>query len=305
MSAPLNVIKVPGEHRSYLLMQKDDVYIEGDDHEEHWRRPSSFEMRTLHDFLTGKYPSAPKRFWRVRVGTQMGWDKEGVYIHELHAMRYFGILREVANVVLAQDCPEAAPKYAVHKAGENSTENFMRTMLNDLPALSDDVRYKLLYASFVRADRNKNGMLSRPELGVVLRKVMFTLKAKEVEEIMREADEDSDGQINYKEFSDWMHKSAHATMNKHMQSSLRDDADIVKATFRMWDKDGDGLIVNQNLCKALVKIFPNATEKQLVALTDTIDADDSGNVDYHEFVDFLFHRHKAGKAEMPSRSIDP
>jgi len=289
------VIKLNGERRNYLLKQEEDVYIEGDDDELEWRRPSTFELTALHDLLTGNYPSAPRKFWQVRVGTRVGWDREGVYIHENHARRYFGIERAKANIVLLEENPEAAPKYIAHTGNENSTEGFLKTMLNDLPSLSDDVRYKLLHASFNRADKNKNGLLSRPELGTVLRKVMFTLRSKDVEEVIRNADEDEDGQINYKEFSDWLHRSANTTMQRHFKSSLKDDADIVKATFRMWDKNGDGLIANRRLCGALIKIFPNATEKQLLALTDTIDANDSGDIDYEEFVDFLFHRQKSGQ----------
>lgn len=288
-----SIIKVQPSKRLVLLKQVNDVFIEGLDHEEDWRQPNKAEAKNLVDFLSDNYIGAPKKMWRVRVGTRIGYDNEGVYIHEAHHRRYFGLPREKASAVILQDNSEAVPLFDPNPGtGTDSTGNYLKGMLREVPALTDSMRYKVLQACFKRADRNSNGLLSRPELGQVLRKVIHTLKSAQVEEIMRNVDEDGDGNVNYEEFVGWLEKNANDSVAQNFVWSIKDEADIVKATFRMWDRDGDGLIQNTKLCKALGKIFPNSTEKKLQALTDVIDTDNSGDIDYDEFVDFLFFRHK-------------
>lgn len=290
------VMVVPSEKRSVLLRQGDEIWIQSENTDS-WERPSIHEGSLLKDYLNDKYPRAPKRFWNVRVGTRVGYNDEGVFLHENHEKRYFGIETGNTSVALMHGVEENVPR--VNAKGEklvtgNKTDQILGKMLHHLPTLSDDMRYRVLKASFVRADRNGNGKLSRPELGMVFRRILNTLSSKDIEEIIREADEDGDGQINYQEFIDWLEKSvdhpANGRIRKAFGTSLRNEADIVRATFRLWDKDGDGLVPDAHLARALAKVHPDLSETQVKALVKTIDCDHDGNVDYDEFVDFLFHR---------------
>jgi Ca2+-binding EF-hand superfamily protein len=247
--------------------------------------------------MNDKYPGAPKRFWMVRVGTRVGYNDEGVFLHENHEKRYFGIEPGTTSVALMHGVEENVPR--VNAKGErqvvgNKTDQILGKMLHHLPTLSDEMRYRVLKASFVRADRNGNGKLSRPELGIVFRRILNTMSSKDIEEVIREADEDGDGQINYQEFIDWLQRSnehpASGRVQKAFGTALRNEADIVRATFRLWDKNGDGLVPDAHLARALAKVHPDLSETQVNALVKTIDCDHDGNVDYDEFVDFLFHK---------------
>jgi len=288
------VLIVPPKKRQTLLDQSDDVYIQSEDTDT-WERPSQTEVLFLNDYLNDNYGGAPKRFWIVRVGTRIGYNDEGVFVMERHQKRYFGLEAQKASVAL-QHCVEGNVPH-VNARGERQvegtkTEQILGKMLTHLPTLTDDMRYTVLRASFVRADRNGNGKLSRPELGTVLRRVLYTLKSADIDEVLRTADVDGDGCINCQEFVGWLQKSANSKISKAFGTSLRDEADIVRATFRQWDKNGDGLVPNGFLLKALEKVHPGFKHDRLRALVQCMDCDRDGNVDYDEFVDFLFKRSK-------------
>lgn len=287
-----DIIVVPPEKRLTLRDQTDDVFIQSEDADV-WERPSQAEASMLANFLTNQYAGAPKRFWNVRTGVRIGYNSEGVFLHEKHLKRYFALDRRQATLDLRNTVPEAVPM--VNARGETlnagtATEQVLGKMLDSLPKLSDDMYYHILHASFQRADSNGNGKLSRPELGAVLRRVLNTLKTVDIEVVMDEADTDGDGQINYDEFAAYLRKSANDKVSKSFVTSLSNEADIVRATFRLWDKDGDGLIPNGHLCRALARLHPEMTAVQVRAFVRSIDSDNDGNVDYDEFVDFLFKR---------------
>jgi len=104
---------------------------------------------------------------------------------------------------------------------------------------------------------------------------------------MQEADKDGNGVINYPEFVDWLDKSAPETVKRRVAGTLATDVDLVRATFRLWDKDGDGLIPNRVLERILKKINPNLSDKQVKAMTNLVDSSNDGQIDYDEFVDFI------------------
>jgi len=290
--ADVKVILVPPGNRDIFLKQPDAVFIQSEETDE-WERPKNAEESFLNDFLQDKYSGAPKRFWNVRVGTRIGFNREGVFIHENHCKRYYGLDDSKANVALRHEFADAVP--LVDARGEkiltgSKIERTLLKMLDVLPSITDDMRYQVLHASFQRADRNGNGKLSRPELGLVLRRVLNTLRAEDIEDIIRSADSDEDGAINYQEFVAWLRKSANSKVGKAFGSALKNESDVVRATFRLWDKNGDGLVPDGHLYKALRKIHPDFKESQVRALVKCMDCDHDGNVDYDEFVDFLFQR---------------
>ncbi|CAE7375230.1 unnamed protein product [Symbiodinium natans] len=118
----------------------------------------------------------------------------------------------------------------------------------------------------------------------MMRKLLNTMSASDIEAMMEKADTDYSHSIGYDEFVVWLHSEHHDRVTK----ILGTEADLVKATFRLWDRNGDGLVKNKDLVRILEKTCSTMTPKQLKALVDTIDASDDGEVDYDEFVDFVF-----------------
>jgi len=297
-----SVIKVPGKMKGELLAPCKDpegrgLRIERDDGEG-WEVPSEDQVKHLNMFVAGYYNGAPSRNWRAAPGMRYGTCKEGIFVAEAHTKRFFGICRSNASVSLKNEVPDLVPAFipGVMQSGmkqstgeESSTDRFLSRMMTQLPTISDEMRNQVMKATFEKADANRNGTLSRPEVASMFRKVVNTMSAREVEEIMMEADRDSNRQISYQEFVDWLQTSAPEKVRGKIQSRLNTEADVVKASFRVWDRNGDGLISRKELERMLTKICKEFTKQQVHSMCDVIDADDDGNIDYDEFVDFLFH----------------
>ncbi|XP_060577956.1 calmodulin-beta-like [Ruditapes philippinarum] len=103
--------------------------------------------------------------------------------------------------------------------GHNPTEAELQDMINEVDADGNgtvdfsefltmiektmkeaDIDQKILDA-FREFDKDGNGFISAAELRQVMTNLGEKLTDEEVDEIMKEADTDGDGQINYKEFA--------------------------------------------------------------------------------------------------------
>jgi len=299
-----NIITVPGAFKAEFLQAcktPDDfgLRIQGED-EDSWELPSDEQIKFLSAFVAGYFAGAPSKNWKAAPGLRYGYNKEGVFVNENHAKRFFGLARASASVALKRAVPEALPMFrgGVPVEGPNglmkmgTTDNLLINMMSKLPSISSEMRHQVLQATFEKADANGNGTLSRPEVASMFRKVVNTMSARDVEDIMHDADQNSDHTISYKEFCSWLETSAPDKVKRSLERSLGTEADVVKAAFRIWDKNGDGLISRTELQKVLTKMCSGFSPQQVKTLCDLLDSDHDGNVDYDEFVDFLFFKHK-------------
>eukprot|EP00439_Symbiodinium_sp_Y106_P086602 s98_g34.t1 len=274
-------VRVPGEHRMDILTAGDGLMIQGDDCDS-WKEPTPEEREHVSHFLKQEKVTGEKRK-SLRVGFgRVGFNSHGVFVLSNHVKRYFGIKKSHANVLLLNAVPEAVPKLEAQSGAENN--GLLGALARSMATVGDEVRTTFLKATFARADRNNNGKLSRPELGSMMRKLLNTMSADDIEKMMEKADTDYSHSIGYDEFVTWLNSEHHDRVMK----ILNTEADLVKATFRLWDKNGDGLVKNKDLIRILEKSCDTMSPKQLKALVDTIDASDDGEVDYDEFVDFVF-----------------
>lgn len=290
-----NVIVVcPPQCRKEMLVGRENVRVESDDGQE-WEVPDEFDMGVLQRYLEDY---AFKPIWRASVDppVRIGFNKTGVYIHREHRKRFFGVVRESASAMLQREAPEpvpvfepeAAPTAAAQVGGGRSTGHFMNALVKGVEKISDELRNQIMLASFRAADQNANGTLSRPEVGSLMRKLVYTIKFSEVEAMMKVADVDKDNQISYAEFVKWLPTHAPETVRKAIASSLNTNQDVLKAVFRVWDKNGDGSISATELRRVLQSAIPNFSTRQVNVLIDVMDKDDDNAIDYQEFVDFLF-----------------
>lgn len=71
-------------------------------------------------------------------------------------------------------------------------------MKRTAPKIADESPENMMLEAFAVFDKDGNGLISRTELSVVMTNLGEKLTDEEVDDMIKEADIDGDGQINYK-----------------------------------------------------------------------------------------------------------
>jgi len=293
-----NVILVPPKKRKTFLVpeQAGGIRIQSEDADT-WVQPTDNQKKLLLQFLDESEKSGEK-FISFGPGTRVGHDNTGVYIHERHLKRYYGLARAGAGVALKAAVPEAVPEVqlgSVHHDQDDSTSRIMNKMLAEVPSITIQARKSVLQATFQSSDKDGNGVLNKSELVNLMRRVMPTMSGKQVIELMKDVDTNKNGEVDYPEFVLWLSRNGpdgNAPMDV-MTTGLKTESDCVLAMFRAWDKNGDGIITKKELTNVLKQTCPKLNAAQLEALCLQIDANRDGQIDYQEFVDFIFGKQAA------------
>jgi len=115
-----------------------------------------------------------------------------------------------------------------------------------------------LKESFAIFDRNNSGKISVDELKKILEStgnLKNVPKADEhVANMIKLVDKDGDGQINFSEFCEMMAKT----------DSMTSPEDEMRAAFRTFDIDGDGVITREELEIVMRSIEENITDQELI-----------------------------------------
>jgi calcium-dependent protein kinase len=129
-----------------------------------------------------------------------------------------------------------------------------------------------LHKAFSALDKNSDGKLSREELVEGYKQIMGDLAAEEeVDRIMKIADADGSGEIDYSEF-------VVATINKR---KLLSDEKLV-AAFALFDKDGSGSI-SANEIRDVLGVGKNIDEKVWNEIITEVDGNGDGEISFEEF----------------------
>ena len=61
----------------------------------------------------------------------------------------------------------------------------------------------------------------------------------------------------------------------------------LKEAFRIYDKEGNGFITTSTLKEILQELDPKLSEDELKGIIEEVDEDESGTVDFDEFMDMM------------------
>jgi len=112
---------------------------------------------------------------------------------------------------------------------------------------------------FTRADKNKDGQLTREEWRQVLNASGVPTTMEEVEEFFDSMDRDFDGRLSFEEF-------------------MGEESTIEKL-FKNMDKNGDGLVTKQEF----LTICKNLTDQEVKIAFEKFDTSGDDKLDYREF----------------------
>lgn len=139
--------------------------------------------------------------------------------------------------------------------------------------ISEEQRADYLDA-FNMFDNNQDGTITREKLGNLMRKLNQTVTEDDLKDMISVVDTKGDGKINFEEFVAMMEKR-------------KDEADteqeIINA-FRVFDKDGNGLISKAELTNIMSILGDTLTNEEIEEMIIEADVDGDGFINYEEFV---------------------
>eukprot|EP00058_Branchiostoma_floridae_P007764 XP_002593252.1 hypothetical protein BRAFLDRAFT_124868 [Branchiostoma floridae] len=183
--------------------------------------------------------------------------------------------------------------------GQNPTEVELTDMINevdtdgngtiDFPEFLTMMARKMeevdseneLREAFQVFDKDRNGYISAAELRHVMTNLGEKLTDEEVDEMIREADIDGDGQ---------------GKMGGAEKMTEEQIAEF-KEAFSLFDKDGNGSITTGELGTVMRSLGQNPTEAELRDMVNEIDADGNGTIDFPEFLTMMARSKKDGDEE--------
>ena len=143
-------------------------------------------------------------------------------------------------------------------------------MIDDIP----EYRLKEFRDAFEMFDRDKDGTIKVKELGNVMRTLNVDFTEQELNEMIQEADANKNGSLEFEEF---VH-----LMNKRNKETDKEE-EVINA-FRVFDKDGDGVISTADLVHYLTTLGDILTDEEVEEMIKEADIDGNGNINYEEFV---------------------
>jgi calmodulin len=123
-------------------------------------------------------------------------------------------------------------------------------------------------------DKDKDGSITVKELGDVMRALGANPTQTELQEMINEVDSNGSGKIEFKEFLELFAKK---------MKDPDTEEDLIEA-FKIFDKDGNGVISAQELRHVMTTLGERLTEEEADEMIREADIDGDGYINYHEFV---------------------
>merc|ERR1711913_251966 len=152
--------------------------------------------------------------------------------------------------------------------------------INEATGLEND-EIKCLKTCFDLFDSKKQDFLSADDLDEILRAMGFRPSKEELQEILKEIDEDGSGEIEFGEFCQLC-----ATFLVE-DPPLEEMKKELKDAFKLYDREGQGFITNDTLREIITELLAPLTEEEVEGILDELDEDGSGSMDFDEFCEMM------------------
>jgi len=128
-----------------------------------------------------------------------------------------------------------------------------------------------LKEAFALFDGDRDGEISTEELGKVMRTHGFNPSEEDLRDMIRNVDKNANGAIDFNEFIEMM-----------LKQGINADEDAAHA-FKVFDRDGDGLITAEELRLTMNNLGEPLTEAELKSMIAEADTDGDGKINFEEF----------------------
>ena len=146
----------------------------------------------------------------------------------------------------------------------------------------NDEKISELNEAFKIFDKDKDGYITTKELGDIMKALGQNPSEAELQNLINEVDLEGNGTIDFKEFAGLMARKMKEPENEE---------EIIEA-FKVFDKDGNGLISSDELLHVMVSLGDNSTIEEVEDLIKEADLDKDGYINYAEFVKLLLGKNQ-------------
>ena len=143
-------------------------------------------------------------------------------------------------------------------------------MFDDLPKNKID-EYKKIFNSH---KKDQDGSVNTSELANIFKSINIDASDEEIKEIIGKLDLENKTEINYEEF---------LSIINQKDKDVDEEEEVLKA-FKVFDKEGNGLININELKDIMLNIGNNWSEDELNEMLGEADIDMDGYINYEEFV---------------------
>ncbi|XP_077283087.1 troponin C-like isoform X1 [Arctopsyche grandis] len=143
----------------------------------------------------------------------------------------------------------------------------------------DEEQLTMLKRAFSMFDSSKQGKIEKEKVRTILNTMVYSYDDKELETLLDGEDNEGTGKLDFDSFC----RVATHFLDEDDEALQRE----LKQAFRLYDKEGNGYIPTSSLREILMALDDQLTPDQLNEMIAEIDTDDSGTVDFDEFMEMM------------------
>ncbi|KAH7702073.1 Calmodulin [Aphelenchoides avenae] len=129
--------------------------------------------------------------------------------------------------------------------------------------------------AFELFDKDGDGFVTAVELGTVMRSLGLEPTDEELDDLVREIDEDGNGTIELEEFVKIMNRRAATEEDREKE---------LHESFQIFDRDNDGLISPYDIQFVLMNLGEKLSDEEAGEIIREADKDGDGQVNFAEFM---------------------
>ena len=131
--------------------------------------------------------------------------------------------------------------------------------------------YKNIFDLF---DSNKDGNVNSLELANILKSININVSDEEIKEIIEELELEGNNEVNFENF---------VSIVNRREKDVDNEEEVLKA-FKLFDKEGNGLININELKNIMLSVGKNIKEEEINDMLKEADTDMDGYINYEEFI---------------------
>lgn len=130
---------------------------------------------------------------------------------------------------------------------------------------------------FRSMDKDGSGSISNKELSFALRKVGVSINSEQIDELMKDVDENNDGRMEFEEF---LQIAAKSTKDVDAEEELRE-------IFMIFDRENKGFIAPGQIKHVMKSLGTPFTDEEIYEIFGEADRDQDGLLNFEEFMSIM------------------